>query len=325
MTSPFIPNPDYFERKILGMWITGQGRIFHTHGDLKGTEGVWNAQGQVKGIWDAPVETTSKGGAFQVGSAPKAVKWLHRDMMLGFHITETRDRSFEDNESDFRGIFGYEEDEWDDNPEPTTLHIDTEKSGERRLDLMMYDTPVFEPVIDPIQQQHGNLILKVRAHQPMWYQPDHRTRFPAQDDPQYGATSASGFIEVSNPTDRPMKVKWILTRAQWNIPDFSWKGAKYSRRPGGVYKDRIIPMQPITSDQGGAVISLDTAKDLMVRDHNFTNALPALLPNGQHFINVIPPYTPKTLLPISYTGAPAGGALAILVQPRLWTRPWGQE
>ena len=56
MTSPFIPNPDYFERKILGMWITGQGRIFHTHGDQKGTEGVWNAQGQVKGIWDAPVE-----------------------------------------------------------------------------------------------------------------------------------------------------------------------------------------------------------------------------------------------------------------------------
>lgn len=319
MTSPFIPNPDYFERKILGMWITGQGRIFHTHGTDKGTEGVWNAQGQVKGIWDAPVETTSKGGAFQVGSAPKAVKWLHRDMMLGFHITETRDRTFEDNESDFRGIFGYEEDEWDDNPEPTTLHIDTEKSGERRLDLMMYDTPVFEPVIDPIQQQHGNLILKLRAHQPMWYQPDHRTAFEG------GQGSASGFIEISNPTDRPMKIKWILTRAQWNIPDFSWKGAKYSRRPGGVHKERVIAMQPITSDQGGVVISLDTAKDLMVRDHNYTNALPALLPNGQHFIYQVPPYTPKTLLPISYTGAPVGGARAVLVQPRLWGRPWGQE
>lgn len=315
----FIPDPDYFERKILGMWITGQGRIFHTHGIEKGAEGVWNAQGQVKGIWDAPVETTSKGGAFQVGSAPKAVKWLHRDMMLGFHVTETRGRSFEDNESDFRGIFGYEEDEWDDNPEPTTLHMDTEKSGERRLDLMMYDTPVFEPVIDPIQQQHGNLILKVRAHQPMWYQPDHRTAFEG------GQGSASGFIEISNPTDRPMKIKWILTRAQWNIPDFSWKGAKYSRRPGGVYKDRVIAMQPITADQGGVVISLDTAKDLMVRDHNFTNALPALLPNGQHFMHVVPPYTPKTRLPISYTGAPAGGARAVLVQPRLWTRPWGQE
>lgn len=319
MTNPFIPQPDYFDRQILGMWITGQGSIFHTHGDQAGTEGVYNGMGLVKGIWDAPFQTTYKTGASQVGSTLKATKWLHRDMMLGFHIIDTRERSFEDNESDFRGVFLAEEDEWDDDPEPTTIHLDTEKSGERRLDLMMYDTPVFEPDIDSIKQQHGLLILKVRAAQPMWYQPSHETSF------QDGATSASGFIEVSNPTNRPMKIKWILTRAQWNIPDFSWKGGKYRRAPGGVYADRVIKMKPITDVQGGAVISLDTSKDLMVRDHNYTNALPTLLPNGQHFLHVIPPHTPRQLLPISYTGAPAGGARAVLVQPRLWTRPWGGD
>lgn len=320
--NPFLPEdyePDYFDHKVLGMWITGQGRIVHTHGDQAGAEGVWNAQGQVKGIYDSPVKTTWKTGAFQTGSTQKSKKWLHRDLMLGFHVTETRDRSAEDNESDLRGMFAYDEDEWDDNPEPTTLHIDTEKSGERRLDVMMYDTLDLETDVDPLGQQYFNPIYKVRAGQPHWYQPDHQTVF------ENSASAASGFIEVSNPTDIPMKIKWILTRAQWNIPDVSWKGGKYNRRPGGVYANRVIKMRPITDVQGGAVISLDTSRDLMVRDHNYTNALPTLLPNGQHFQHVIPPYTPKQLLPISYTGAPAGGARAVLVQPRLWSRAWGLE
>lgn len=319
MNNPFIDEPDFFDKKIRGMWLTGQGRTFHTHGDRAGTEGIWNGQGQVKGIWDAPVETTWKTGAFQEGSTQKSVKWLHRDMMLGFHIVDTPGTSFEDNDSDFRGIFAYEEDEWDDDPEPTTLHMDTDKSGERKLDLLMYDDPEFEPDMDPIEGQYGNLIMKVRAGQPMWYQDDVPSVFKSD------ATSAEGFIEVYNPTDRPMKHKIILTRATWTVPDVSWKGGKYNRRPGGVYRNRMISMNPITDVQGGAVISLDTAKDLMVRDNNYTNALPALLPQGQHFMHVIPPYTPKTLLPISYTDAPAGGAMAKLMQPRRWSRPWGLE
>lgn len=319
MTNPFITAPDFFDEKVRCMWFTGRAGIFHTHGVGAGSEGVWSGQGQVKGIFHSPVQTSYKTGAFQEGSTLKSVKWLHRDLLMGFHITDTPDRAMEDNESDFLSIFEYEEDEWDDNPQPTTLHIDTFKSGERRLDVMMYEHPEVESDVDPIEQQYLNPILKLRAEQPHWYQPDHRTRFSG------GQGSASGFIEVSNPTDRPMKIKWILTRAQWNIPDFSWKGPKYSRRPGGIYKDRIVPLQPITDIQGGAVISLDTANDLMVRDHNYTNALPTLLPNGQAFIHVVPPYTPKTMLPISYTGAPVGGAMATLVQPRRWTTPWGRE
>lgn len=317
--TPFIPEPDFFDRKIRGMWITGQGKCFHTHGDRAGEEGVWNAQGQVRGIWDSPVETKWKSGAFQVGSTQKSVKRPHRDMSLGFHVTETRGCSFEDNESAFRGIFDYEEDEWDDDPEPTTLHMDTDKSGERRLDLLMYDTPEFDTEVDPIEVQYVNIIMKVRAGQPDWYQDDKITAFES------GSESASGFIEISNPTDRPMKIKWILTRAAWTLPDVSWRGGKYRRHPGGVYANRSIAMRQITDAQGGAVVSLDTSRDLPVRDHNYTNALPVLLPNGEHFIHVVPPYTPKQVLPISYAGAPAGGAMAKLVQPRRWSRPWGLE
>ncbi|QDF19748.1 minor tail protein [Mycobacterium phage LilSpotty] len=325
ITNPFITQPDFFDRKIRGMWITGQGVAFHTHGDQAGAEGVWSAQGQVKGIYDAPVQTTHKAGAFQEGSTPKAVKWLHRDMTLGFHITETQSRSAEENESAFRFIFDYLPDEYEDEPEPTTLHIDTEMSGERRLDLLLSDTPVSDPDVDPMEQQYFNLILRVRANQPMWYELDPSTGKDYKTVFQSGATSGEGFIEVENPTDRPIKQKWVLTRATWRLPDVSWKGGKKRRYPGGVYGNRVIPMKPITAAQGGAVVSLDTAKDLMVRDAHYTNALAALLPNGMHFMHQIPPYTPKTLLPIAYTDAPAGGARAELIQPRRWSRPWGLE
>lgn len=322
--NPFIEQPDFFDRKIRGMWFTGQNQIFHTHGEQAGMQGVWNAQGQVHGIWDAPVKTTWKAGAFQEGSTQKAVKRLERDMTLGFHITDTPGRSAEENESAFRSIFAYEEDEWDDDPEPTTLHIDTDQSGERRLDLLLYDTPEFEPDIDPIQEQYFNLILKVRAGQPDWYELDPATGEDYKSVFESDQTSAEGFIEVENPTDRPIRHKWVLTRATWRVPDFSWKGGRGNRRPGGVYGNRILELNPITATQGGIVISLDP-KDLMIRDHNYTNALPAMLPNGQHFFHIIPPYTPKTLLPISYKDAPTGGARAELIQPRRWSRPWGQE
>jgi len=325
LSNPFIPEPDYFDRQIRAMWITGQGREFHVHGDQAGIEGAWAAKGQVQGIWHSPVKTTWKTGAFQEGSTQKSVKRLHRDMTLGYHVGPTRNRPAEDNESDFRGVFAYEVDEWDDDPEPTTLHIDTDRSGERRLDLLMYDTPVFEPETDPIKGQHFNLILKVRAGQPDWYELDPETGADYTTVFSSGADNGEGFIEVENPTDRTIKQKWILTRATWRVPDVSWRGGKYRRRPGGVYGNRVLELKPITAVQGGIVISLDTQRDLMIRDHNFTNAWPALMPGGQWFMHEIPPWTPKTLLPISYIDAPAGGAMAQLVTRRRWSTPWGGE
>lgn len=323
--NPFIQQPSYFDSKIRAMWFSGQGRIFNTHGENAGIQGIWNAQGQVQGIYDAPVKTTWKSGAFQEGSTQKAVKRLERDMMLGFHCTETDTRTAEANESEFRKIFAYEEDEWDDDPEPTVLHMLTDQSNERRLDLLMYGEPTMEAAdTDPIEAQYFNLILKLRAGQPNWYELDpttgafHKTVF------EDSATSAEGFILVSNPTDTVLKHEWLLTRATWMIPDVSWRGGRYKRRPGGQYGSRQVGLRPITAVQGGIRISLDGSK-LHVRDFNYTNAVGSILPPGKRFLHKIPPYTPPTLLPISYIDAPPGGARAELIQPRRWTRPWGQE
>ncbi len=323
MTNPFIQDLDYFDRKIQKMWFTGKGSTFVTHGEGAGAQGVWNAAGQVQGIYDAPVKTTWKSSAFQEGSTYRSSKRLHRDMDLGFHITHTllakgqvADRSAEENESLFRKIFDYSLDEWEEDPEPTTLHIQTAQSGERKIDVLLHDTPVFDADVDPVAQQYFGLILKLRSGKPMWYSDTVITQASS------ASTSATLSITVSNPTDQPMKHQWILTRANWSIPDPSWRGGRGARSPGGVFASRTIDV-PVGSEQGGCVISLDRNEDLMVRDVHYTNMLPLL--GGKLFKHVIPPYTQQQTLTLSYTGAPAGGAMAQLVQPRLWSRPWGME
>ena len=312
MTNPFINSPDFFEQKISSMYVVHGDQKFITHGDGQGDRGVWNAAGQVQGLWDAPVKTTWKTGAFQDGSTMKSKKVLHRDLSLGFHVTETADKTAEENESEFRKLFDYEVDQWDDDALPTTLHVETRQSGVRKLDVLLSDTPVFEPELDPIQQQYFNLLLKLRAGQPMWYED------PVITSASGAGTSGTLQIEVSNPTDQMMRHKWILTRADWTIPDVSWKGARGSRAPGGVHAARTIPV-PVAN---GCVISLNKM-EIMARDVNYTNMLPLL--GGRLFMHVIPPYTPSQTLTVSYTNAPAGGAMAQLVQPRCWSRPWGLE
>lgn len=292
--------------------ITKGSTVFHVHGDKAGQEGVWLAKGQVSGIYDAPVQTTWKTGAFQIGSTQKSRKWMHRDLTLGFHIKETF-TTYEFNESKFRQIFDYEEDPWDANYVPTVIEVETELSGIRKLDVLMFEAPDFDSDIDPQQQQYGNLIMKLRAGQPFWYEDDVISTFTAN------TTSGSGTVTVSNPTDQTCYQKWILTPATWSLPDYKWSGGRGSRTPAD---SRVVGGISVTPTNGGAVVDLDR-QELMFRDANNTNILGQQA--GKFFEYPIPPYTQSQTLPVIYSGAPAGGATVQLRQPRRWSRPWGLE
>jgi hypothetical protein len=296
--------------------------VFHVHGERAGTEGVWLGKGQVEGIYDAPVKTTYKSSAFQVGSKQKAKKWLHRDMLLGCHVVDTAFATYSVNDSEFRKLFDYEEDFWDDDYEPTTVELETEMSGVRNIDVLLHETPRFAADIDPQKQQYGNLILPLRAGQPMWYE-KHETMSGHWEDSFSALTATgSGTVTVYNPTDQVMYQKWILTQATWELPDYQWVGGRGEREPGGSQASRTVSDIEVTALNGGAVVDLD-GNELMFRDANDTNILGQLA--GQFFNFPIPPYTPPTDLPVSYTGAPGGGAMVRLVQPRMWSRPWGLE
>lgn len=306
---------------IVGIRIRRGETVFHVYGEHQGIEGVWLGQGQVEGIYDAPVQVTDKTGAFQIGSTRKGHKWLHRDMELGFHVIETATEeaigSFEWNESVFRQIFDYRLDPWATDPKPTVVEVETELSGVRKINVLMYEQPDFASDVDPLLQQYGNIIMKLRANEPMWYEDDVVEEFTSD------ATSASGFIEVSNPTDQVMYHKWVLTPATWTIPDRQWIGDPGERTTGGDQGNRFVEGVVITAANGGAVGDLDRA-ELMWRDLNNTNLLGQL--GGAKILNFpIPPYTPLTLLPISFEASPYGGATAQLIQPRRWSRPYGLE
>ncbi|MBM4508936.1 hypothetical protein GS421_03240 [Rhodococcus hoagii] len=119
-------------------------------------------------------------------------------------------------------------------------------------------------------------------------------------------TSGSGTITVSNPTDVEMFQTWVLTRGTWTVPDVSWTGRPRRRTPGGLYGSRSIPLKPVTSTHGTLTIQLDPMH-VMMQSANGTNVM-GEVGGGYYFMHTIPPHTPKTQLPISVTGAPAGGA-----------------
>jgi len=311
---------------IIAIRVRRGDTVFHVHGDQAGAEGVWLAKGQVEGIYDAPIKSTWKTGAFQTGATQRAIKHLHRDMELGFHIVNTDvdavANTFEWNESLFRQIFFYEADQWSTSPKNTTIEVVTEMSGTRKIDVLMYEQPDFAADVDPLRQQFGNLIMKLRAGQPHWYEDDIVSEFTST------ATSASGTVTVSNPTDNVMWHKWILTPAHtsgsaiWTLPDFEWVGDPGERVPGGAQGSRYINDITVTEANGGAVIDLDR-QELMYRDLNNTNIL-GQMGAAKVFTFPIPPYTPEFELPVSYKGA-TGGATCQLVMPRRWSRPYGLE
>lgn len=289
--------------------------VFHVHGEKAGQEGVYLAEGQVDGIHDAPVKTTWKSGAFQVGSRYKGLKREHRDMVLGFHLKETTN-SYEFNESAFRQAFQYRLDPWDVDRTPTILEVETQLSGRRRLDVLMYEQPEFEAAIDPIKQQYGNLIMKLRAGNPDWYEDDYTDEFSS------AASQASGFITVRNDTDQVAYHRFVLTPATWILPDPSWEGGPAYRQPGGAHPDRMVDNIKITAANGGAVVNWDR-NELAFRDLHNTNIQGQL--GSKLLLYPIPPNTPPTPLPIGYINAPAGGAKAELIVPQRWSRPWGME
>ena len=283
-------------------------------------QGVEINRDQLDGLVDAPIETEWDESAGGIGAVQVGItRYKPRDVVLGFHVFEDEYGGIIGQaESNFRKAFPTQRDPWNPDYQPAQLWVTTDLSGRRKLFFQAHQAPEI-PLAgrDPLAAEYFSVKYLLRAGMPLWDSGEKMKVFESS------ATADSGFIEVSNPTDVPMRHTYRLTRATWTLPDTSWSGPPGKRVPGGDFANRTLPLPPILDTDGGVVLTRDTTNHLHAM--TFTGANFLVRMQGRWMRFDIPPYTPKTLLPISYTGAPAGGARAELYQPRLWSRPWGLE
>lgn len=285
------------------------------HGDDRGRQGVYLSEGGVSKLYDSPEKQTWKQGARQRRAKQKSRKPIARDMDLQFTSKETVGRTAEQNESLLIQAIGFELDKYDRDAKYAKIAVSTDMSGTRYLDVVQYEDPDLSPKIDPIQQQLLKSMLKLRAGDPDWYE---------KPDVSTVKFTSDGWdeIEVSNPTNRDMYLKWVVTGGTPTLPDFSWGGPKGKRTPMGKDSARMVPCRTITPTDGGLTIDLDP-DELMARTATNTNYLARM--QGQFFVHLIPSYTQKQTLPVYVEDVPEEGVTVQLIQPRRWSRPWGQE
>lgn len=296
----------------LNIWIAGAGGgpEIHLAGDFAGEEGIRLGKGQVQGFYHAPVDTEWKRARRQRGGSFAGLENPARDMQLGFRVRAIAGQTWQETDALLRSCFTYQLDPWWPGDALARIYVESD-SDIRSLGVQMFEEPDFAPDISPEVLQYGNVFYKLRAGQSFW---DGST---VVEPWETSATSDSGTIEVSNPTDVEMFQTWVLTPGTWTVPDVSWTGRPHARTPGGPYPTRSITLQPVTPAMGSLTIQLDPMR-VMMQDASGINVM-GLVGGGYYFMHTIPPHTPPTPLPISVTDAPVGGARAELHQPRLWS------
>lgn len=294
------------------------------HGEGR-APGITLAEGGVDGLIDSPLETEWIDDT-EMGSVFAGERYLPRDLTLGFFIsdelagTPTAGRL----ESDFRTEFSTRPDPWDPNPTTVKVEVESDLSGLRWLsNAALKETPQMKTERDPYTHRIYDLTYHLRAGMPLWDSGKEEVSVAAGTVFESSSASASGLITISNPTDMPMRHTWVIAGvgAKVTLPDPSWIGPKTQRVPGGAYPLRTVPLPQITADDQGVRITRERRK-LHAQTFTGSNFLVRMLGNWLRFD--IPPYTPPTQLPVSYTGATAGCRIECH-QPRLWSRPLGLE
>lgn len=262
------------------------------------------------GYFDAVTTTEWTRARRQRGGRHKGMEQAEREIEIPFRVTGT---DWARLDSRLARMIPYHLDRWDDDARLASIGIEADNT-ERFLDVQRSREPQYRNGFGPIEaldRGQGIVTYFLKAAQPMW------SGKPKVSVWEAAGTSGSGTITVHNPTDQEMFQEWVLTPGTWTLPDVSWHGAAGKRT---IREHRVIQLNPAPN---GLRITLDPM-ERMFRNEDGTNAS-GQVAGGYYLLHTIPPYTPKTELPISVHGAPSGGARAELHQPQLWSRPWGLQ
>lgn len=263
----------------------------------------------VAGIYDAPVETIRNSHAFQIGSDFGGLRNLERVVVFGVLIDTSNGSTWQENDSEFRKLWSYTKD--------SKLWIETEDSR-RYLKVRLREQPDFKPEFDPNQNRINTVTLTLVAGDPWWYDSEDSDTWVSTVDTSDGSTT-TGTVTVSNPTDNPIWLKWMIQApGKPTLPDFSFGDDRFER--GLIDDDRQIVMPELmagehvrvdTDEQangGQCVSSIDSAYYMRMGGVTFCYPLPA--------------DTDEMLLPVAMSRAPAGVGIQVRCE-RPFSRPFG--
>lgn len=272
------------------------GQIFHVHGRHAGVEGIALGPNPA-GMIDVPVTTRWTQTADGEGATPNGVRFEPTDLELVFHARETEHDPVPIVDARFRRAWDYERD--------SIVRVRTpDQSGTRELRCRLRETPAKQDKFDMHHTRYTETRLSVRAPYPFW------RGEPEVQPVRATGTSGTAMLTVWNPTDRPIRPRWVLQPGcRWVVPDFDFAGG--TRTIG-------MPASYATHE-----VSIDThPARQMIRIEGWLNAQEAM--GGVLFDHEIPPHTDPTEIPVAWTHN-TGEPVAALFMDRHWTRPWGME
>lgn len=273
------------------------------HGPGAGTEGIV-LDINPKGLWETPTTTIWTEGARQEGGTYNGFRHNMQDVILPVHISATEDMSWQQVKSRWSGMWEFDRE---------TQLVATSSSGIRRLGLRKVETPTFEPIVDPGFNAYGLMIMTTRAGWPFYIEKDEVDVFQSKTG------ALNGHVTLSNPTNRPMYLKWVIDAPQGGqvtLPDFSW--ITDPEHEDYEWRGRVIDVPTLSA---GEKLVIRTYPDEQTYESNL-NPLFWARANSVEFDFPVPKHTLPVDVPISCT---APNMTVAVYQPRHWTMVMGGE
>lgn len=263
----------------------------------------------VEGIYDAPVETIRNSHAFQIGSDFGGLRNLERVVVFGVFIDNSNGSSWQENDSEFRKLWSYTKD--------SKLWIETEDSR-RYLKVRLREQPEFKPRFDPNQTQMETVTLTLVAGDPWWYDEEEVDEWVSTVDTSSGSTT-TGTVTVSNPTDNPVWLKWMIQApGKPTLPDFSFGDDRFERAQIDAARQIVMPLM-----QTNEHVRVDTDEQAIGGQCvSSTDSAYYMRMGGVTFCYPLPAYTEPVELPVAMSRAPAGVGIQVRCE-RPFSRPFG--
>lgn len=263
-------------------------------------------------IIDAPVQTLWVKGPF--GSKYQGAQVQRRDPVLSFSIYGETVDEFLDNDSNFRMSWDYEN-------EGYLEFIDEVNGTSRKLGLRLLEQPkAYEGDrgggYAPQAYRDAQVIITAAAENPFYVGPDVVQEFVVPTS----SGTVTDFFYMRNDGDTEMWPWWSMSASKaglrWVVPDFSWGQEDFRRGVADAARSVAIP--PLMLNEHVTAVSHPDEEYLL----SSLDTNPWNRSNGNELQYPVPRWTPKTFVPVSWSGANPGDVIRLHKQCQ-YSRPWG--